>query len=108
MFKKLIDIFKYYYYDIGLSDNDIDWLLVYLYVFDLRLVNLNEIDLRLVNLYVIDCWLVYLLYYLWMIGVFITLLIDNWFLGFGEGRRAVFFYVTGKKKKNNNIFRIEL
>lgn len=40
--------------------------------------------------YIVDGWLVYLL---------LMLLIDNWFLGFGEGRRAVFFYVTGKKKK---------
>lgn len=38
-----------------------------------------------------------------MIGLFITLLIDNWFSGFGEGRRAASFHVTGKKKKNNTL-----
>lgn len=99
MLKKLTDISKHYHYDIGLSDNDIDWPLVYSYVPDLRLVNSNETDLRLVNSYVTDCWLVYLLHYWSVIGLFITLLIDNWFSGFGEGRRAASFHVTGKKKK---------
>lgn len=68
MFKKLNNVFKYCY--IGLSDNDFDWLLVYLYVFDCWLV----------NLYVIDCWLVYLLYYWWLIGLFIILLMGDWFI----------------------------
>lgn len=49
--------------------------------------------------YTTDGWLVYLLHFLWMIGLFITLLIDNWFSGFGEGRRAASFHVTDKKKK---------
>lgn len=44
--------------------------------------------------YTADGWLVYLLS---------MLLIDNWFSGFGEGRRAASFHVTGKKKNNNTL-----
>lgn len=66
MLKKLNNVSKHCH--IGLSDNDFDWSLVYSYA----------PDFRLVNSYVTDCWLVYLLHYWWLIGLFITLLMVDW------------------------------
>lgn len=68
MLKKLNNVSKHCH--IGLSDNDFDWSLVYSYA----------PDFRLVNSYVTDCWLVYLLRYWLLIGLFITLLMVDWFI----------------------------